>query len=243
MDLNFCFTDVPRFGEARPGWTWQGCINTEEIMATAEVVAVDQVSNGAKGLVEQQSPYMVRARITGATDLLLHAWNCESIEDKGRAKKGSAAKRTDDLESYVRRNEDGVVCVPSEYIRMAIVGAAKFRQDPRSPRKSAQDLYKAAVIPLDALCPIRNCAGEPPKVWDYVDKRRVQVQRNGITRLRPAFQSGWQIEAVFLCNLPEYISPGDIHDVLVQAGMVIGIGDFRPTYGRFRVSSFELTAE
>jgi hypothetical protein len=207
-------------------------------MTTA--IGIGEATNGAKGLVEQQFPYTITATLEGATDLLLHAWNCEAVDEKSKAKKGSTAKKTDDLESYVRRNEHGLVCLPSEYVRMSIVGAAKFRQDPRSPRKSAQDLYKAAVIPLTALCPIRNIVGELPKTWDYIDKRRVQIQRNGVTRLRPAFLSGWTVEVDFLCNLPEYINPSDIHDVLVQAGNVIGVGDFRPTYGRFRVTRFGL---
>ena len=123
---------------------------------------------------------------------------------------------------------------------MATVNAAKFRQDPRSPRKSAMDLYKAAIISLDALSPIITATGELPKTWDYEHRCRVQIQRSGITRCRPAFKAGWQSEIALLVNLPEYISPSDLHEVVSSAGRLIGVGDFRPTYGRFQVTNFEV---
>ena len=126
---------------------------------------------------------------------------------------------------------------------MSIVNAAKYRQDPRSPRKSAMDLYKAALVSLKPLCPITNVAGELPKVWDFEHRCRVQVQRNGITRCRPAFREGWKVEVPLMVNLPEYVSPRDLHEVISAAGRLIGVGDFRPTYGRFQVVAFEVQKE
>lgn len=206
----------------------------------AKAVAVSEPTNGAAETIELGLPFIVHVTIEGSADLLLHAWNCEAVEEKASAKKGSAAKKTDNLESYVRRNDDGVICLPSEYLRMSIVNAAKFRQDPRSPRKSAFDLYKAAVISLKPLAPITNVTGELPKVWDYEHRCRVQVQRNGITRCRPAFKEGWRVEVPLMVNLPEYVSPRDLNDVVSSAGRLIGVGDFRPTYGRFQVIGFEV---
>ncbi len=203
-------------------------------------MAVAEPTNGASDQVASESPYIIHATIQGSTDMLLHAWNCEAVEEKSKSKKGSESKKTDNLESYVRRNEEGFISLPSEYIRMSIIAAAKFRQDPRSPRKSAMDLYKAAIVCLEPLCPLFNAAKELPKIWDYEDKRRVQVQRNGITRVRPAFRVGWSVHVDLMCVLPEYIASGDIHDVLAMAGRVVGVGDFRPTYGRFRITRFEL---
>ena len=79
--------------------------------------------------------------------------------------------------------------------------------------------------------------------WDYEHRCRVTIQRNGITRCRPAMKTGWQIQVDFLVNLPEYIPPDALHDVLVNAGRLIGLGDFRPTYGRFAVRSFDALLE
>ena len=203
-------------------------------------LAIGEPSNGAQEAIETGLPYIVHVTIEGSADLLLHAWNVEAVEEKSAAKKGSAAKKSDNLESYVRRDEHGVICLPSEYLRMSIVNAAKFRQDPRSPRKSAMDLYKAALVSLKPLAPITTVTGELPKVWDYEHRCRVQVQRNGITRCRPAFREGWKVEVPLLIGLPEYVSSRDLHEVISAAGRLIGVGDFRPTYGRFQVTSFEV---
>src|SRR5690348_8788003 len=115
------------------------------------VVRISEPSNGAKEQIKLSEPWIARVEITGSADLLFHRWNNEAVAEKAAARKGSAVKKIDNIESYVYRNADNEICVPGEYLRGAIVGAAKFRQDPRSPRKSAQDLFKAAVISLTPL--------------------------------------------------------------------------------------------
>lgn len=206
----------------------------------AKVREISEPTNGGKEAVETGLPYTVHVKIVGSADLLLHAWNCEAIDEKAAAKKGSAAKKSDNLESYVRRNEDGIICLPAEYLRMSVVNAAKFRQDPRSPRKSAMDLFKAAVVSLSPLSPIVNNDGKISKKWDFEHRCRVQVQRNGITRTRPAFKEGWSVEASLMVVLPEYVDSSTLHEVISAAGRLIGVGDFRPTYGRFQVMKFEV---
>ena len=191
-------------------------------------------ANSAKTIVEHGIPYVANVRVVGVADILFHRWNVEAVEAKGNAAKGSKAKKTDDIESYVYRNELGEVCLPGEYLRQAIIHAAKFRQDPRSPRKSAMDLYKAGVVSLTPLASFNVIA------WDYEDRRRVMVQRNGITRVRPAMKTGWSISVDLLVNLPEYIPPDALQDVIVNAGRLVGLADNRPTYGRFAVASFEV---
>ena len=209
-------------------------------MKSVIAMAISDPTNGAQQTIETGLPYIVNVTIEGTADMLIHAWNVEAIEAKGKAKKGSEAKKTDNVESYVVRNDDGIICLPSEYLRMSIVNAAKFRQDPRSPRKSAMDLYKAALISLEPLVPITTVTGELPKIWDYEHRCRVQVQRSGITRCRPAFREGWKATVPLLVNLPEYISSRDLNDCIAAAGRLIGVGDFRPSYGRFQVVRFEI---
>jgi hypothetical protein len=215
----------------------------------------DSPTNGAVETIESSLPYVATFKLRGTADMLFHRWNVEGIESKAGAAKGSKAKKTDDVESYVYRNDANEICVPGEYVRGAIINAAKYRQDPRSPRKSAMDLFKAAVISLTPLAPILAGKGTermgeassgqaslgmvPLQVWDYLHKCRVTIQRNGITRSRPAIKAGWEAEFQFMVQLPEYVSADVLHEVLVSAGRLIGIGDFRPSYGRFSVVSFE----
>jgi hypothetical protein len=195
---------------------------------------VSEVTNGGKKAIEDGLPYAVNVSVQGASDLLFHRWNCESVDAKSKAAKNSKAKKEDDVESYVWRDTDGELCIPGEYFRQSIIHAAKFRQDPRSPRKSAMDLFKAGIVSLTTLAPLGV------KEWDYLDTRRVTVQRAGINRTRPAMRVGWSTQLQFQVLTPEYIDPALFQDVLNTAGRLVGVGDFRPTYGRFFIKSFDI---
>lgn len=191
-------------------------------------------TDAANNEIDMGQPYRVEVELTGVCDMLFHRWNCEAVAEKAAAAKGSKAKKSDNIESYVYRNDDDDICLPGEYVRQSIITAAKFKQDPRSPRKSAMDLFKAAIITLTPLASLGT------KLWDYEHKCRVQVQRAGITRVRPAIKEGWVATLILMVNLPEYVSPALLHDVLVNAGRLVGVADFRPTYGRFNVTRFEI---
>ena len=189
-------------------------------------------TNDGAFVVEMAIPKLVAFTLEGTSAFLYHRWSNEAVAEKAAASKNSAAKKTDNLESYVYRDSVNTLCIPGEYVRMSVVNAAKFRQDPRSPRKSAYDLFKAGIVSLTELAPLGQFE------WDYLDARRVMVQRSGVTRQRPAINAGWKAEFQFSIQTPEYISEQLLHAVLTDAGRLVGIGDFRPTYGRFLVKSF-----
>jgi len=197
---------------------------------------IDGVSPGGNSDIALSEPYIARVTIVGSAAILFHRWNSEAVETKAKAAKNSAAKKSDDLESYVYRDEAGMLCLPGEYLRRSIVMAAKFRQDPRSPRKSAMDLFNAGIVSLTELASL----GTPD--WDYEDRRRVVIQRSAITRTRPAMRAGWAAEIQLMCGLPEYISTNDLRETIESAGRLVGVGDFRPTYGRFGISNFSIEA-
>jgi hypothetical protein len=198
------------------------------------------VSNGAEASLALEMPFTARVTVQGTAAIIWHRWLVESVEAKASARKGSAAKKSDDLESYVWRNDDGIICLPGIYLRASLVEAARYRQDPRSPRKSAMDLFKAAVQPVTELAPITNAAGEWAGDWDYIDRRRVTIQRAGITRARPALVAGWRATVDLAVLSPEYVDSPLLLDVLGVAGRLVGLADFRPTFGRFAVVGFEI---
>jgi len=208
-------------------------------MTKAKVLSIGGTSptNGAEEEISTETPFAVEVEITGSAAILFHRWNCEAVDEKAKAKKGSKAKKSDNIESYLYRNDDGEICLPGEYLRQSIIAAAKYHQDPRSPRKSAMDLFKAGIVSETELASLGLT--EP----DYIDRRRTVVQRNGITRERPAIRSGWKATVILRVLTPEYISPQFLNEVIGAAGRLVGVGDFRPTYGRFAVTSFDVLAE
>lgn len=182
-----------------------------------------------------EEPYSCLVEITGTSDMLFHAWSNEAVAEKAKAKKNSVAKKTDNIESYVYRlPPNNNIALPGSYLRGAIINSARWRQDPRSPRKCAMDLYKGGVVMLTTYADLGV------STWDYLDRARVVVQRSAVTRCRPAMLAGWKAVFEIMVKAPEYIRPDDLHDVISNAGRLVGVADFRPTYGRFSVTRFEL---
>lgn len=96
------------------------------------------------------------------------------------------------------------------------------------------DLAKAAIVSLTEFSPLGI------KQPDYIDRRRVVIQRNAVTRCRPALNAGWKAKFILMVNLPEYIPAQKLNYLLNQAGRIIGLADFRPSFGRFAVTGFTL---
>jgi len=197
-------------------------------------ISGESPTNGEESFIEMQKPYRVEIELEGVCPMLFHRWNNESVAAKSRAKKGSIEKKTDDTESFMWKDEKGFLCVPGEYVRQAVIHAAKYEQDPRSPRKSMMDLMKAALVSLTELASLG--VKEP----DYVDMRRVVIQRSSVTRSRPAMRTGWKAVFVLMINLPEYIPAPRLNHLIQQAGRIGGLGDFRPSFGRYNVNRFEV---
>lgn len=193
------------------------------------MIAETDVTNGAEVAIGVTNPYHVNVKIEGVADLLFNRWNADEVDRKQASAKGSRERKTDNPELRVHRGDDGGLGLPGEYLRMAMVNAARYQKDPSSPRSNAQRIYKAGVLVLTQIASL-GC-----KTWDYEDRRRAVIQRNGINRVRPAMKTGWQAEFTVQVILPEYIDETMLRETVDRAGKLVGLGDFRPTYGRFHV--------
>jgi hypothetical protein len=201
------------------------------------------VGNGGKDSIEWETPFVASITIEGVCPILWRRWQSDVVAAKANSPKNSAARKTDDIETFVYRDDKGTICLPGEYLRGTLVnrdtGAARFRPDPRSHRKSALDLWTGLIQSLTELAPIKKANGRLAKNWDYVDRRRVRVNRSAITRERPALNTGYQATVQLMCQSEQYISPHELHSALIDAGRLVGLGDFRPTFGRFQVIEFK----
>lgn len=194
----------------------------------------DQLVGKNEGVTTIVLPYAADVELVGRDPILLHRYDCAEVKDKGAAAKGSKKKKEDNIESYVYRDEKtGEIGLPGFCLKACLADAAKYIQDPRSPRKCARDLVRASVR-------IGGFASFGTKEWDFIDRRRAVVQRNGITRARPAMQAGWTLRATIEVIDPEYVQPGFLHDLLHRAGVSCGLGDYRPDFGTFRIAAFRI---
>ena len=71
----------------------------------------------------------------------------------------------------------------------------------------------------------------------YLDVRPVIVQRARVVRMRPTFKTGWELSFEIQVNDDE-IQPELLQDILTLAGRTVGIGDYRPKFGRFAVIQY-----
>jgi len=204
------------------------------MMQTLEVasVATRGKSNGvASG---RDFAYAAEIGLVGVAPILLHRYDDAAVERRAKAAKNSVMKKADDVDSYVYRTADGAIGMPGRNLKACLRETARSLQDPRSPRKSAMDLIKAAV----QVEPFIASMGRT--TWDAVDVQRVVVQRSTISRRRPVLHEGWQVRFTVIVLAPEYITADWLHDLITRAGRFTGLGDFRPDYGRFRMDSFHL---
>jgi len=204
--------------------------------------------NQANFSIEQSRPYTVRVKVKGVAKMLLHCWQNEAIEEKAKAKKGSDIKKTDNLESYVERvknpeNPDfGKIVMPTLNLCAGIACAAKSYTDKAAGKgKTMYSRVRACVVPGSEYGVINEGKEKRDEngnhTWDFVDSRRAVINRAGITRSRPAFNEGWEITFDLLVLEPEYVSFEMLYTLVSDAGKFQAIGDFRPTFGRFRIES------
>ena len=192
------------------------------------------IDNSAKALIELETPYRATVSIIGVSKLLMHNWTNGDKQESAKAPKGT--KQFDVVENYVYRNEAGNVCMPTFNFCASLRMAGKSFSDPASPRKSLHDRVKAAIVPDEEYAVFNGNA----KTWDFIDTRRVVVQRAGISRSRPGFYEGWKLTFKILVTDPMYINELTLRQLVDRAGKFHGIGDFRPTFGRFHVDGIKI---
>lgn len=185
-----------------------------------------------------REPYSVLLTIVGTEDILFHRYDVEQVEAQGKAPKGSKEKKSDNVESYVFRTDAGHIGLPGINFKACLADGAKYFQDPRSPRKSARDMVRAA-LKVVGVATFINAKGRKAKTWDYLDKRRVTVQRNAISRSRPALYKGWKLELQINVVDAEYIDEDWLNSLVVRCGRSVALCDYRPDFGTFRVESFK----
>lgn len=187
--------------------------------------------------------YAVAVEITGVAPLMQHKYPMPSLETMAKGGKKSTGSKdyTQEWRDYLYATSDGQIFQPSSHLESAMVKAAASFKVTGKRGKSYKDLFSANVFvdPPEILHGI-----SVPEELDtdgdkqlYLDIRPVVVQRARVVRIRPTFKPGWKL--AFTINvIDDEISDEIVNDVLTLAGKAVGIGDYRPKFGRFMVSRF-----
>lgn len=188
--------------------------------------------------------YTVECTVTGISPLMQHKYPMppDVLNPKGAIRVSGSRDFSEEWREYLYSTAEGEIYQPAAHFEAALIKAAMQFRITGKRGKSYGDLFKAnvfvspdqishhATIPesldLDADKPL------------YIDARPVIVARARVVRLRPTFKPGWSLS--FEINvLDDQIALDLLNDVLVLAGKAVGIGDYRPRFGRFMITRFE----
>jgi len=175
----------------------------------------------------------ISARIEGIAPLLHHRFPTEGMGDDGKAKKATAtlADYKEEAQRSLYLMDDGKPYQPASHIEAALVRAGGNYKMKGARGKSFRELCKAAVFVKPDKIPLESKGGYK------VDARPVVVQRSRVVRYRPIFED-WACEFTIEV-LDDNFQTATLKEIFEYAGSYVGVGDFRPKYGRFKVVKFE----
>ena len=188
--------------------------------------------------------------IQGTADLLFNAF--EQVGDPPANVKTTVAKDySDEWLGKMYLLDDGTLYQPETHLIGCLVRAAVTEKIPGRHGKTYKDAVKGGVFIEPACIPhkstIKDFENAPvitgpmsdSRSTVYVDRRPVRVQRAMVIRYRPALCKGWELSFTVQC-LDDDFQPAALKAIIDRAGREVGIGDFRPRFGRFMVTEFKL---
>jgi hypothetical protein len=188
--------------------------------------------------------YTISVHVQGTAPLMQHRFPIPDLDDmsKGGTKVTGAKDYTQEWREYFYATKDGEIYQPAAHFEAAMVKAAVNFRITGKGRKTYKDLFRAAVFVTPEQIPhgvkVPDELDTDADKTLYLDMRPVVVVRARVVRIRPTFKAGWklnfQIEVI-----DDQIAPELVNDVLLLAGKSVGIGDFRPKFGRFMVTKFD----
>lgn len=186
---------------------------------------------------------LIDIEIRGIQPLLMHRFTEEAetaSSSKARSVKVDRGTPREQAEKAANKHPDGTFYISAFAIPNAM-GAAGANYKMPGTRKSMRFIVPSAIRIFDPTITVMNGSG--PATDFEVDSRPVTIPstKGRIMRHRPRFDCwGLQFSIGVDDNLMEV---SDAQMLLEQAGLSIGLGDFRPEkrgpFGTFRVTKFE----
>lgn len=193
--------------------------------------------------------YKIEALIEGVTPLLQHAFTPNHLATLVENAKKRTGVQDYSLEwmttMYIDRQ--GWLVQPASHIEGAMVkAAASFKMKGRGSKTWKDPIKAYCYVTPDNIPHIYNgdCIKAPDETLidnptDHlsVNVMRVKVQRAAVARSRLEVAPGWQLRFGIEVH-DEQVRADVVREVLDEAGRAVGIGDYRPRYGRFQVLEF-----
>lgn len=185
---------------------------------------------------------IIKFLITGIAPLIMHngqladptnEWSKAMKKITSRKKKTDAdfleLKRTEWFGGLYLDEDGKRPVIPADVVLGTVIAGAKKH---KNGVEAKAGIYEAK--------PYYELQYDGPKNLDklfddgrFCDYRSVRNQQNRVMRSRPIFKK-WSAVIELLVD-PEIIDPAKVIEAMESAGERVGIGDYRPRYGRFAV--------
>lgn len=180
-------------------------------------------------------------KLKGERPLLMHNGRLANPMDKYTREIASISgkrNKTDEDRLKMLNVEARGGCWETPEGQLGIPNAAVWRSlyNAATAYKRGEDI-KRGLAAADETVPL-FIDGEPVSCeeflsdFDNIDYRAVKVQKARTMRARPRVAAGWESEHLFTL-LDDVMDLKDLQPILERAGRLVGLGDWRPTYGTY----------
>lgn len=158
----------------------------------------------------------------------------QEILKRASSPKAKVKDLTDDeaYEMHAYKTKKGQFFQPSEMIEAAMTKAAtNYRLE---GKKTYKDLIKSGII----ITPIELVH----KNQEFISDKRWGVNKNtrgAVWVVRPRIDE-WELDFTIQLLQDERIEADTLKDILTYAGLYVGIGAWRPKFGRFEVTKWKV---
>jgi hypothetical protein len=178
----------------------------------------------------------IKVAIRGIAPILFNRWTEAASEalDKGTTGgKFTAEQRQEEALSKVYRNGQGLV-MPAGNIKSCILQGASLAKL-KEGRGSAVPYLRATLFiePRDVPFGVPS----PDGIHEAMGRRPPKKGGACLIR-RPMLNEGWRLEFEIVLT-DDRRDSSQIGRALAEAGLLAGLGDWRPDFGRFIVETFE----
>ena len=170
----------------------------------------------------------VKVRIEGTSPLLQHRFPMEENQENKSVRRKKEYPAEEECKKALYQDDKGKIYQPAEHILGALVMAAKnFSYE---KKRTYKEIVKSSVFVNPAVIYHEH------QKWQ-IDRRPVVVMKARIVRARPRFDKWALAFEIEFDN--EVMGKDKLKEMLDYAGQRVGIGDYRPAFGRFIVTKFE----
>lgn len=181
-----------------------------------------------------------RVTLTGTSGLMMHSTTTLnrmhplSKQIAALTKKQSGSKTDDDLIELQRLEFMAGLYIDDKigpYISTDMLLATI--RDGGKAQKLGSEVTRSVFID-ERMCPLEYVGPRTAKgLWEkgFYDVRSVKVGASRVSRCRPFF-ADWKVSFTVIFD-PEYLDPDKMDFCIENAGARVGLGDYRPRYGRF----------